>query len=87
MNTQSVEERIRAYIADNFLFSKNVYPYPDETSFLENGVIDSMNVIELVLYVEETFNIQVNDEDITPANFDSVRNLSNFIREKQPAVV
>jgi acyl carrier protein len=78
----TVEEQIRKFIAENILYSKEGFPYPDETSFLENGIVDSMNVMEIVMYAEETFGIDVKDEEIVPANFDSVRSLANFVRRK-----
>jgi acyl carrier protein len=76
------EEQIRNYIAEKILFSKNGYPYPDETSFLEEGIVDSTSVLELVMFVEQTFGISVADEEIIPDNFDSVSNLANFVRRK-----
>jgi acyl carrier protein len=78
----NIEEKIRKYIAENILYSSG-YPYPDETSFLENGIVDSMNVMEIVLYTEENFGVKVKDEDIVPANFDSVHNLAEFVRRNQ----
>lgn len=80
---QNVEEMIRKYIADNILFSKDGYPYADDASFLENGIIDSMNVLELVVFVEDHFGITVNDEDVVPENFDSLKSMSTYVRQKQ----
>lgn len=77
----SPEETIRNYIAQNILFSKS-YPHPDDASFLEEGIIDSMNVMELILFVEEKFKVDVADEDIVPANFDSVAKIAAYIRSK-----
>ena len=77
-----VEQILRQFIAEKILFSDNGYPYPDDTSFLENGIVDSMNVMEIVFYTEETFGVSIEDGDITPANFDSVKNISNFVRRK-----
>ena len=79
----SVEEKVSRYIADNILFSRNGYPHPLDASFLENGIIDSMNVLELVMFVEENYKLKVADEDIVPDNFDSVTLLAQFIRRKQ----
>lgn len=78
---ESIEDKVKKYITENMLFS-NAYPFSDETSFIENGVVDSMNVMELVAYVEEVFGMDVADREIVPANFDSVRNLAGFIRRK-----
>jgi acyl carrier protein len=78
----NIEERLRNYISETILFSDNGYPYADETPFLENGIVDSMSVMDLVLFAEKTFGIPIDDHEIVPANFDSVRNLSEFIRRK-----
>lgn len=82
---QNAETMIRNHIAENILFSKNGYPYSDETSFLEDGIVDSTNVLELVMFVEETFNIKVDDQDIVPDNFDSVAKLAAYVRRKVPS--
>ncbi len=79
----SVEELLRRYIADNILFSSNGYPHQDDTSFLENGIVDSMNVLELVMFVEQKFGVKVEDSEIVPDNFDSVARLADFVRRKQ----
>lgn len=77
-----VAETLRKHIAETILFSKS-YPYQDTDSFLENGVIDSMNVIELVLFLEQQFGIQVADQEIIPDNFDSIQKLADFVQSKQ----
>jgi acyl carrier protein len=78
----TIEQQIRNYIATNMLFSDNGYPYDDSASFLEEGIVDSTGVLELILFVEETFGVQVSDEDVTPENFDSVARLTTYIRSK-----
>lgn len=81
MNT--IEEKIKSFISENILFTDDGYPYKNEDSFLENGIVDSMNVMEIVAYVEDTYSIKIEDNEIVPANFDSVASISNFIRSKQ----
>jgi len=76
------EEIIRNHIAKNILFNDKGYPYPDDASFVEEGIIDSMNVMELILFVEENFGIEVADEEIVPDNFNSVRQMADYIRRK-----
>jgi acyl carrier protein len=54
----------------------------DEDSLLENGIIDSTGVLELVAFVEEKFQISVEDEELVPENFDSIRKIASFIQRK-----
>jgi acyl carrier protein len=77
-----IEQMVRAYIAENILFSDNGYPYPDDASFLEEGIVDSMGIMELVMFVDEKFGITVEDEELVPDNFDSVSRLAAYIRSK-----
>lgn len=78
----SIEDRIKTYILENFLFSDNGYGLAGDASFLEEGIVDSTGVLELVMFVEETFDIIVEDEEIVPENFDSVNQLATYIRHK-----
>jgi acyl carrier protein len=77
-----IEAQVRKYVAQNLLFSDNGFEYDDDDSFLQEGIVDSVGVLELVLFVEETFGVNVNDQEITPDNFDSVNKLANYIRSK-----
>ena len=78
----SVDARIRAYILDNFLFTNDETRLDDSASFLEEGIVDSTGVLELVMFVEEGFGVTVEDEDIVPGNFDSVTQLARYVRYK-----
>ena len=79
---EQIEQQIAAYIANKILFSKNGYGYPYDASFLENGIVDSTNILELVMFIEEKFGITTDDSEIIPENFDSVKNLADFVRSK-----
>lgn len=83
---KSIEEMVRQHIAENILFSSKGYPYPDDASFLENGIIDSMNVMELVMFLEEQLGIKIEDTEIVPDNFDSVSRLAAFAQRKQSPI-
>jgi len=57
----TIEVNIKNFIAQNLLFSDNGYTYSDDDSFLEEGIVDSIGVLELVAFVEEQFGITVDD--------------------------
>lgn len=77
-----IAEQVRNFITENFLFGEEK-KVADTDSFLENGIIDSTGVLEVVSFVEDTFNIKVKDEEMIPENLDSISNLVNFINKKQ----
>jgi acyl carrier protein len=81
----AIEAKIREFVARDILFSEDGYPHPDDASFLQAGVIDSLGVVELVTFAGRQFGIEVAQGDVTPQNFDSVGRLAAFIRRKQLA--
>jgi len=78
-----IESKIKEYIATNLLFSPEGFNYPDNASFLKEGIIDSIGVMELVSFVQTTFKIDVDQDEVTPNNFDSVAGLAAYVRRKQ----
>lgn len=79
---RSIQESLRDYIANNILFTPDGFAYTDDDSFLENGILDSTGVVELVAFLEDNFKISVEDAEITPQNFDSISSLAAYIRDK-----
>jgi acyl carrier protein len=79
---QSIEKIIRTYIEKSILFSPDGFEFTDETSFLDNGIVDSTSVLELVMFIEEQFGISVKDSEVIPENFDSVSSLTMYIKNK-----
>lgn len=73
---------VKSYIVDNFLFGKGGENLSTETSLMEAGVIDSTGILELVSFLEETWEFQVDDEDLVPENLDSIDNVTAYIVRK-----
>lgn len=85
LDSEIVPAKLRDFIARNFLFTDKGFDYPDTVSFLEEGIIDSLGIIELVTFVEKEFGISVADHELLPTNFDSVARLSAYIQTKKSA--
>jgi len=79
----NMKKTIRQYILGNLLFTEDESALQDNDSFLNQGIIDSTGVLEIILFIEETFGIKVYDDEMLPANLDSVDNLTDFINRKQ----
>ncbi len=79
----SIEAQIRDYLVENVLFSDGSFEYDDDASFLEEGIIDSVAIMDVVMFVEQTFSIEIEDHEIVPDHFDSVNKLAAYIRTKQ----
>jgi acyl carrier protein len=75
------KQAIREFIIENFLFGE-VNGLKDDTSFLEEGIVDSTGILELVTYLEDEFSITVDDEELIPENLDSIDNVANYLQRK-----
>ena len=78
----SEEAKIREFILENFMIGESEEDLNSDDSFLEKGIIDSTGILELVMFVEETYNIEVEDDEVIPENFDSVNKLGIYVRRK-----
>jgi acyl carrier protein len=76
-----VKAKIKTFIRENFLFDSSAQ-IEDDDSLLEKGIIDSVGVLELVLYLEEEYGVKLEDEEVIPENLDSIANIDNLIRSK-----
>ena len=74
-------DKIREFIIENFLFG-NDQSLNDDISFLDEGIIDSTGILELVSFLEEEFDISVEDEEIVPENLDSIKNVVSYLERK-----
>ena len=83
MNQLDVIARVTGYIKDNFLYMRPDVILKSDDSLLENGIIDSMGVMELVSFLEEAFGVRVADDDITEDNFGSVSAITRYVMSTQ----
>lgn len=75
-------EQIRQYIVENILFSEDVSVLGMDDSFLDKGIVDSTGMLEVIMFLEETFGVTVADEEMVPENLDSVNRIADFLRRK-----
>ena len=80
-----IKTKVRDYIVENFLFGDTAPLTDDDMSLLDGGIIDSVGGMELVAFLEQDFELGIEDEELVPENLDSVNNLCNFISRKQAA--
>ncbi len=76
----NIKQTIRRYVLENFLFTDDESALQDSDSFLAGGIIDSTGVLEIILFIEETYDIKVEDDEMLPENLDSIDNLVAFIQ-------
>jgi len=82
----SVKKEIHDFIVENFLFGVPDAGLKDEDSLLDRGIIDSTGVLEFVAFLEKSYGIHVEDEELVPENLDSIAKVSAYVLRKQVGV-
>ena len=80
-----IKNQVRTYIADNFVMGSNAAKFADGDSFLDLHIIDSTGFLELITFLEEKFDIQIEDDEMVPENLDSLNNIDAYIGRKLAA--
>ncbi|HMN85255.1 MAG TPA: acyl carrier protein [Bauldia sp.] len=88
MQNADIQEKVRTFIEDNFLFRSDSETLAADASLLDAGLIDSTGILELVAFLEQSFGISVADAEIVPANLDSIATIAAYVEGKlgKPAV-
>ena len=79
MDTRNV---IKTFVINNFLKGDKSITLRNDSLFIEEGIIDSLGVLELAAFIEETFHFRVEDEELVPENLDSIDNLVVYVNSK-----
>jgi acyl carrier protein len=77
-----IKDAVREYILKNYLFTTDASALRDDVSLMQTGVIDSTGVLELIMFLQERFGIEVADEEMLPENLDSVQAIAAFVARK-----
>lgn len=78
----NIKEQLRTFITSNF-YVVDPATLEDDASLLDQGIIDSTGVLEVIFFIEDTFGIKVEDSEMLPDNLDSIERISNFVARKQ----
>jgi acyl carrier protein len=77
-----VVDRTRAYLRENFLYARADWTLRDDDSLIDTGAIDSIGVIELIAFLQETFGVEIAEDEITEANLGSLAAIGRFMHAK-----
>jgi acyl carrier protein len=80
--SDTIAQEIRDFVVSNFLYGQDSQSLAIDQSFLENGIIDSTGVLELVAFLDQQFGITVGDRELLPENLDSLQNAAAFVSRK-----
>ena len=76
-----LKNEIKGFFKNNFMVEID-NNFSDKDSFLDRGIIDSTGVLELIMFLEQSYDVKIADEEIIPENLDSFNNLEKFMTRK-----
>jgi acyl carrier protein len=79
-----VETVIKDYISRELVRDPALLPVADDTSLLESGILDSLSLLQLVVFLEGRFGITVGDADLLPEHFATVNTICAYLRTREP---
>ena len=79
MTESEARKQIRAYIIETFLYARPNFAFSDDDLLMRKGVIDSLGVMELIGFIEQTWGVTVPPDDITEANFSTVADMARYV--------
>lgn len=76
-----VQASIARYIAAQYLKTPTRIIQPDE-ALISSGLIDSFNLVDLAVYVEDTYGVHMDDTELNRETFDTLHQLTRLIQER-----
>lgn len=82
MEQNQITDSVRQFILEHFPSARR-RPLGEGDALLQSGIIDSMGVLDVVTFIENDFGITVNDDDLTPENFQTIGQIATYVQKKK----
>ena len=79
---EQISVQVREFVLKTFPSARRI-DLTDDHPLLEEGVVDSMGILEIVGFLENELNIVLSDEDILADNFESIGQIAQFVHNRQ----
>jgi acyl carrier protein len=79
-----VEKIINDYISQELVPDPALLPLANDTPLLDSGILDSLSLLRIVVFMEERFDITMGEADLLPENFASVNAICSYLRAREP---
>ena len=81
---EDIKSGVRQFLLDNFVMGANA-KIADDVSFMKAHILDSTGFIELIMFIEDTYHVKVENDEMLPENFDSLLNIEAYVGRKKTA--
>ena len=80
--TSDISKTIERFIVDEIMMAKKDTRIDPDESLINSGVVDSLSLLRLINFIEEKFDVIVEDEEVVPENFDTLKIMETFVTER-----
>lgn len=80
----NVQEQVRGFIVESFYLS-DPQELTDDTSLIDSGIVDSTGMMDIILFLEGTYDIRIEDHETVPENLETITRIAAFVASKRPA--
>ena len=86
MIESEIRESIRGFLTENFLYMRPDFVLGDDDKLMEKGVVDSMGVLEMMTFIEDTHGVKLEDDEVSEANLGSLNAVARFVASKRRSI-
>lgn len=79
----NIREQIRTFVIESFLDGSDSETLQNDTSLERAHIVDSAGMLEIILFIEEAFGFEVDNDDATPDNFDTIDAMTAYVERKR----
>lgn len=78
----STRDQIRNYIASELGWGKPAAELTDDYELLEKDVIDSLGIFKIISFIEDEWDVEVDDDELAPENFETINAIAGMVDAK-----
>jgi len=78
----NISQQVSDFVVNEFIGKDFSEEFSNTFSLIESGILDSLAIVKLVEFVEKKFSLEINEDDLTPENFDNIDSISSLLKSK-----
>ena len=79
----NIEKTVEKFVVEELIVGGSDTSLDPDQSLVSSGVIDSLAILRLITFIEETFGVTVEDDEVVPENFETINVIKAFVEAKQ----
>ena len=83
VDSEIIASTLNSYITTELVTKSELLPLKNETRLIESGILDSLSLLKLVLFIEKKFGLKVEPDELVPENFETIGTICTFISRRK----